>query len=158
MKKGLSDYLQSSPEFGLLQNIKGQKCENNLMSILQSHLSIDGNPGLLLNGYKVFSSLKNIFRSYNIKLRNCPNEQTQVEHDIVHIAPDGDQVNVKFVEAKATMQWNPFGHTKLTDQKLLSVLVKRPSSRSIKVSLLLEILLNISKQMKSLGRSILASR
>ena len=53
MEEGLKKYLQSSPEFGLLSNMRGQKNENNLVTRLQSHLNTEGTPGLIINGYKV---------------------------------------------------------------------------------------------------------
>ena len=74
------------------------------MSMLQSHLKNDDTPGLLINGFKVFSSLKHLLKSYKIQLSNCKSDQTQVEHDIIYIAPDGDRVRVNFTEAKASME------------------------------------------------------
>ena len=92
MEDGWKNYLQNSKEFGLLANMRGQKSEKNLVPLLQSHLNVDGTPGLLLSGYRVFSSLKNLLKSYNIKLNSSPNENTQQEHDLITVIPDKDRV------------------------------------------------------------------
>ena len=84
--------------------MRGQKSEKNLVPLLQSHLNVDGTPGLLLSGYRVFSSLKNLLKSYNIKLNSSPNENTQQEHDLITVIPDKDRVRVNFTQAKATLQ------------------------------------------------------
>ena len=95
MQKGLEEYLQSSP---FSKHQWAEEWEQPDVYVTVSA------PGLLINGFKVFSLLKHLLRSYKIQLSNCKSDQTQVEHDIIHIAPDGDRVRVNFTEAKASME------------------------------------------------------
>ena len=104
IKENIKKYLTSTPLFSLMSSMKGQKTEYNLVHLLQSHLSTSATPGLLISNYKVFSSLKNLLKAFNINLSKSPSDNTQVEHDILSIIPEKDRVRVNFTQAKCTIQ------------------------------------------------------
>jgi len=121
LQENIKRYLSGTPEFSLLSSIRGQKTENSLASLLQSHLC--ETPGLLLCGYKVFSSLKNILKSYDIKLSKCLNDKTQVEHDIINIVPTETKVKMNFSQSKATIHL-PWPHEADRAQNKTSACIK----------------------------------
>merc|ERR1712106_426348 len=81
LEENIKKFMSSTDEFSLLSSMRGQKNEKNLVPLLQSHLNLADKPGLLISSYKVFSSLKNLLKGYNINLSRCKNDDTQVEHD-----------------------------------------------------------------------------
>jgi len=140
LQENIKRYLSGTPEFSLLSSIRGQKTENSLASLLQSHLC--ETPGLLLCGYKVFSSLKNILKSYDIKLSKCLNDKTQVEHDIINIVPTETKVKMNFSQSKVTIHlpWP----MKLTEHRTKLQHVLKHLSSSPRTLKHLENCLNIS--------------
>jgi len=104
MTESLNQYFQNNPKFSLLANMRGQKSENNIVSLLQSQLDVDGAPSLLISSYKVFTSLKNLLKSYNIKLKRSLNDNKQQEHDIVTFVPVDHRVRAHFTQAKTTVK------------------------------------------------------
>ena len=96
---------------GILANKVGRNTENNLTATLER--LVGTRPGLLLNGFNVRENLKLFFDAFNIKLKEysgkggkgkSAKERTEIEHDILHIAPNKDQVNVLFVQAKSHLK------------------------------------------------------
>ena len=95
---------------GILANMVGRNTENNLTATLER--LVGTRPGLLLNGFNVRENLKLFFDAFNIKLKEysgkggkgkSAKERTEIEHDILHIAPNKDNVNVLFVQAKSQL-------------------------------------------------------
>ena len=110
LKRGIHVPMQKEIQ-GILANVVGRNAENNLTRILES--LFEKKPGLLLNGFNVRESLTPFFDAFNIKLKEYGNkkgakgkkgkERTEIEHDILHIAPNKDKVNVLFVQAKSQL-------------------------------------------------------
>ena len=110
LEENIKRFMSETSEFSLLSSMRGQKNENNLVSLLQSHLNNLQQPGLLINSYKVYSSLKNLLKRYGIKLSLSKSDETQVEHDNMTIIPLKDEVRISFIQAKATVQL-PWPHS-----------------------------------------------
>ena len=97
LKKGIHTQMQQEIQ-GILANQIGRNTENNLTDTLE--LVLQNRKGLLLNGFNVKESLKLFFGAFNIKLKEYSSkgakgkERKEIEHDILHIAPNKDKVKV----------------------------------------------------------------
>ena len=109
LKKGIHTQMQKEVQ-GILANMIGRNTENNLTETLE--LLLKKRQGLLLNGFNVRENLKLFFDAFNIKLKeySCTSvkgkskkERKEIEHDILHIAPNKDKVTVLFVQAKSQL-------------------------------------------------------
>ena len=96
LKKGIHTRMQDEIQ-GILANMVGRNTENNLTATLER--LVGTRPGLLLNGFNVRENLKLFFDVFNVKLKEycgkggrgkSAKERTEIEHDILHIAPTSD--------------------------------------------------------------------
>ena len=104
LEKNSKKLLKRSPTFDVLSKITGQKGENFIQSKLRSHLNVSGQAGILIGGFRVYSSLKNLLNGLEIKLKGCHQEKNQVEHDNLTIIPVHGKVRINFNQAKTTLQ------------------------------------------------------
>ena len=105
VKEGL--YIKMQKEIqGILSNMKGRNSENNLAGVFE--VLLRNRRGILFNGFKMRENLKLFFDEFNIKLpqylsKGSYKEREEVEHDLLHIAPTKDKVQVSFVQAKSKL-------------------------------------------------------
>ena len=105
VKEGMYIKMQNEIQ-GIFSNMVGRNSENNLAGVFE--VLLRNRRGILFNGFKMKENLKLFFDAFNIKLpqvrsKGSYKERKEVEHDILHMAPSKDKVQVSFVQAKSKL-------------------------------------------------------